>query len=439
MSHAFLESRTFREIPPQCLVEVYKNPRFTRELQAMRFNPRSAAVFLDPTGDVTLPIQDFHHRSVDVRSKLNPALPAIQRFGIDGAEVFPRLNVKGPGFIKPETHVDKKHGIELGSLVESEEVRFFDRSTETPWGYDVLGLFDRRMFDDAVQVGEYFSGLGMRIEEFIAGYRLTSIWRRGVRISVNAWKKEQRSLLLQRASMEGDLEERKRLHGLAEDFTKEYEPVIAMRCVRSAFRVRDLADAKDAREARYMLQEAFDAFTQERKVAGFEASIEYIDSPEHVERYLHTIAWHFGKNLGILHGNGYVHKFLHMGNLTLAGEVVDLDSVDCVYRRDADDPEDLMMRLDPREQVPLHFKKDMRDLLFSFRKLLAVVKKVQYTAVKNEVVADILQEGYRAGMSDGEQLSIYGGSPSLLKSVFNRMAYEAIIRQSSLPRVVPLQ
>lgn len=52
------------------------------------------------------------------------------------------------------------------------------------------------------------------------------------------------------------------------------------------------------------------------------------NNPEHREKYMNVVLPRLiGENLGILHNSLTYHRYLHKGNISVAGEIVDLDSV----------------------------------------------------------------------------------------------------------------
>ena len=394
------EKNTFRELPQHFLTEIYMNGGLKRELAQREIDPEDLAIFLHPEGELELRVVDFHHRSVDVPMKE----PVVHRKK-DHSHVYCSFDVKGVGFLKPETHASKKDGIERGELAGYPSAYITSHSKETPWGYDALGLFDERMAMTTVKKSEELSALGMRVEAFVALYRLDRVYVDGEVTTLSALKREAAERFMQeRADLKATiksmmqnrtrplLEEeilpiRKQIEQLEvwkDDMMRNFSPVIGIRLMKSVFRIRDLQDATPA-QARIMLEEAVANLQTERRLLHQEETVpEFtLSSVEGREAYLTQLAKWFGEGLGILMKTGQSHLFLHMGNLSLAGEIVDLDSVSKVLRTrqgkvSFGDGANVYTAMHEEYHLPNCLIKDMRDIVFSLKKLVQALRAQGY-------------------------------------------------------------
>jgi hypothetical protein len=423
------ETRNFREIPKKFVTEVYVNPGLKRELSKLEVNPEDLVVFLHPDGELEMRVIDFHHRSADV-----PLSSPIVHSKKATSHVYCQFDLKGVGFIKPETHSSKKDGIEKGELSGYPAAYIIPNSQETPWGYDALGLFDERMAMTTVKKSEELASLGMRVEAFAALYRLDAIYlERGRLTSVAALKKEaSERFMAEYTELKAVLENKDGSRALSEDekvvikgkmddlkawkndLMKDFSPVVGVRLMKSVFRIRDLQDATPD-QARLMLEEAIVNLQAEQRLldkGGNESDGMSVTSYEGREVYVKKLSRWFGEGLGILMKTGQSHLFLHMGNLSLAGEVVDLDSVSKVLRTRSGkaywaDGANVYTTLNPEYQLPNCLVKDMRDIAISIKKLIQAMSSHGY-GIRRDSRGDIVKavlEGFTNGL--GAQVEPY--------------------------------
>ncbi len=412
--------------------------------------------FLDPKGGLELRVVDFHHRSVDQTM----AHPVNYKAG-EARHILWRIDAKGVGFIKPETYVSNKHDIKPGDLAGYPEVHMSPYCRETPWGYDSLGLFDERMAGTTVKKAEELSRLGMRVETFAAYYRLNTVHVGGETITVKELKrrtiedfkeqaKEVRAVAANARRNGASPEEvetikarAKRLLEHEQDLRQNFEPVIAIRLMRSVFRIRDLQDGTRDQK-RIMIEEAVAALQAEsRLLHGVESPIR-LDTMEGCDAYLKQLADWFGQGLGVLFRTGQSHIFLHMGNLSLAGEIVDLDSVTKVMRTRLGkgylgDGANVYTTTHPEYGIPNCLVKDMRDLCFSNRNLRKSFLGMNYATTGNsrKLMADALKAGFARGIGEEEPYALIGVSNQKLQEVFAAIVQRIIVGGESMPPIAP--
>ena len=166
-----------------------------------------------------------------------------------------------------------------------------------------------------------------------------------------------------------------------------------------------------------------------------------------VKKWLEFVTFWIGKNTGIMHGTGLIHMFLHMGNLTLAGEVIDLDSVQPVLKKGKgsgssykDQPfynktEDGYAYIDvgagehrkpdDRFGLPKCLVKDIRDACFSFRMLIKKMPEFKDEALRIKLTKKMI-DGYIDGFGNMEPYEDVGVTRHKLIHVMRQIADEVI-------------
>ena len=446
----------FSPLPPPSLEEIYRNNKIQ-----LPFDPRDVAFFLDRAhGTVELRVQEYHHRSADLG-----VTTQVREKGKKHEHVYCQFDLKGLGFLFPEAHESKLHGTQVGDLAGYPEAHAFLGSRETPWGYDTLGLMDERMATFAVQQSALLTSRGMRTEAFASVMRLKQILIQGELVSVADFKRGAVAGFKQDLTEEMDKEKAREMRERIRDFEQKFQPVIALRLMRSVFRLRDLKDANE-REAPFILEEACASLNYEAQALGLEERYS-VETVEDRERWLESIAEMFGKNLGIMHGSGLVHQYLHMGNLSLAGEIIDLDSVQklvlAVPFRGKSENKDAWLektraennpsffqetdkgcafvnpeiggfvKPDPRFGLPKAVTKDFRDLCFSLR---MIGKNMSVSVKARQIMAEKLVAGYVDGLGLEDSWKVIGVGRERLLEVVYEIADEVVAKGQSMPRIL---
>lgn len=440
MPESPFRTERFAQLPPESLIEMYRNKRIK-----LPFDPRDLACFLDREhGELELRVLPYHHRSADFADKRKET---VREKGGHG-HVYCTFDVKGIGFLFPEGFESRKDKIPMGSLAGYPEAYIIPGSDEYSWGYNSLGLLDERAFVKTAQNADRLADAGARVETIVAAYRLGEIRLKGKPIDIKTYKKQEAASL--RASRDPDQ------RAMAQDLMENFDPMIAIRAMRSVFRLRDLSDATSQDEVNAMLEEACANLNHE---AAQQDRPERFDpkTREGRERWIKFIAFWTGKNVGIMQREGLAHIFLHMGNLTLAGEVVDLDSVSSVIQRrhyqarpkdrerHKKEPfyhetsngcvfihEDMGKHRtsDDRFGLPRCIIKDFRDSCFSFRQMLRgkLAQAIGGNRVVNMAVAREMVRGYLEGLENAEPLAEIGVTNARLREVFTIIAESVIGR-----------
>jgi hypothetical protein len=437
----------FSKLPEESLTELYLNKRLE-----LPFDPKELAVFLDrENGTVDLRVLPYHHRSADTAGR-----NIIKEKGKGFQNIYCQFDVKGSGFLFPETFKSKKDHIQAGDLTGYPEAYIIPFSSEDPWGYNSLGLMDERMAMTTKNMSERLSKTGMRVEGIAAIFRLSQIRLEGEVVPVEAFKKKTAQGWRTQAKSAGKTKAAE-YREMARDIEEQFDPVIMIRVMRSIFRLRDLRDADTPTEVRLMVEEACDNLNVEMEARGEDVRFDS-SSKEGREKWLNYISACYARNIGLLHAQGLSHLFLHMGNLSLAGEVVDLDSItaymkkktfvglpdekDSWLKKFKNDPlfretEDgcaisampLMKEPDVRFGLPKPMVKDMRDLCFSVRMIIkGLGKGTFHDQYHTSMLAQGMADAYVEGLGEGSICKEFGLDIERIKGAFVEIVEQVVGR-----------
>ncbi len=321
----------FRAPSEGAVEEIYHNPNIHAP-----FNPQELVTFLDKNPEQTtapeksfsaLRTLNYHHRSADfgINTTMHEWLPPESGVGEKIHQVYRQVDLKGVGFLFPETFESRKDNIPMGSLEGAGEVEFTPNMQDAYMRYDMLGLVDERQALQSRDMGERLARAGARTEAVAGIYRLKKVWLNGRETDVGELRAAGAEKLKELAEPIFGSDEAKQYDKKRKDLRANYNPAVVVRLMRSIFRLRDWVDAS-ADERLAMMREACGNVNAEQQALGGETKFD-ADTEVGREQWVQFVGFWLGKNVGITHGQGLVHSYLHMGNLTLAGEMVDLDSV----------------------------------------------------------------------------------------------------------------
>jgi hypothetical protein len=452
----------FRNLPDRDVEEIYRNPDLK-----LPFDPKDLVMFVDRGASDTaesrsrrLRILPYHHRSADlgISTVIHERIPA-RGTRPSAHNVYVQIDIKGGGFVSPETHESKKHGLQMGELAGSPEAVLQTHSYETASGYDFLGLMDEGMAITTARRAHQLAADGMRTEAVAGLYRIKSLRVEGKEVRLKDFLAEARrqlEALADEAKRQGDEELRREYLAKISDLKSPdgFRPVVEVRLMRSVLRLRDFLDA-DPGLRQEMLDEACRCLNIEQQTLGFDQRFE-AKSPEGRRAWLAFMVGAIGKNLGILHRHGLVHMFLHMGNLTLAGEIVDLDSVQPVVKRgkgggEGKTGEPFFSKYDGgyayidsavgehrlpdgRWGIPRCVLKDFRDASFSFRKILKEIPELGGADIRRELAEEMVRE-YVAGLGSDEPFADIGITRERLEQVLKEVVEIQIANGRRIPPI----
>lgn len=456
MNREFAQER-FRDIPKEEVEEIYRNPRLE-----IPFDPKDMVMFADKKGgDLNLRVLPYHHRSADLGIST-----VIHERDKKRHHVYSQIDIKGGGFMYPEGFESLKDDVPAGSLAGAGEAFVVPRSKEYEWDYNPLGFMDRRVIDRLTDAADELSADGMRVEGVAGAYTFEYLYLDGEKVSVQDFKKR----VLEdwkKQEEESQGKEKKEWRKKIKDFNEQFEPIIVIRLMRSVFRVRDFRDA-DSTQAQAMVAEACKNLTYESEALGEGKKFE-AETRKGQEEWLRFINYWYGKNLGIMQTKARVHGYLHMGNVTLAGEIVDLDSVERgvvtkEFKGNANNkqrwlnakreelrgesyadqasfketetgcafisPDDRYRTLDERFGLPKNIVKDFRDLCFSLGQLYKqTAKKLSHGRdIEPNVIVEEIVRGYEEGLGEKSTFEDIGVTVDQLKKVFRQIARDILIK-----------
>lgn len=452
------ETHRFRSLPKEAVELVYRNPRIQ-----LPFDPEDVAVFLDREhGDLSLRTLGYHHRSAD----LGVTTPIRERNRENA--VYTQIDLKGIGFLYPESHESKKDDAPAGSFSGYPEA-VITHNKETSWGYDGLGLMDARLALRAASLAHDLSAAGMRTEAFAAVMKTKKVFIGGDEVDVDRLRAEAVARWKEELRATDDPFQKEELRAKIKDVREAYEPAIAVRLVRSVLRLRDLKDA-DPMMAKAMMLDACQSLNVEMEALGSSERFD-VSTEAGLQHWAEFVSGWFARNVGIMHGRGQIHQFLHMGNLTLAGEVVDLDSVASGIGKvryqglpevkaawDAKKSSELpFFRAvpqggyyvgeqaghhrgpDDRFGLPKCIVKDLRDVAFSMRMFLKEVPERVHASWKPDVsrIATSMVQAYLEGYGGGKGFEAVGVSRERISAVFEEMCREVVERGKRYPPIPP--
>lgn len=147
------------------------------------------------------------------------------------------------------------------------------------------GLLERDIAFPDYEMAEQFLSAGIRTYRVLAIIELRQLIMDGETISLDEAIKR----------------------GMIDD---EFNPVVSVKAFTTKARVQDLKNSPDE-------------LKKVKKLVAKELGKDNLSNDE----YLTWFAENLGRNLGLMHRNGWVHKYLSMHNITLDCSIVDLDSV----------------------------------------------------------------------------------------------------------------
>lgn len=310
---------------------VVRNERVTSPYDLDR-----AFVFVNPTGgDVSLLVEPPHLRTI-THSGIKAAYD-----GDHVRETYYAANTKGVGYLKPTL----KGGLPLDAYDDWKRVDEYGRT-------GAYGFSDADDFYDPnggpLWKSEFLTEAGLRTELFYAAGDLCRVYYKGKNVSV--WELQRQGVL---------------------PSVREFSAKIGIRLLKTNTRIAEFKEADDDR-ARDLMAQAFEVFNRENadKELGFPQLV--LGDPASERLYFRTFFERMGKNLAVFQNIGYIGWHLHSANVTLAAEVVDTGAY--MHASYYDNPDSYDEFLRPYAGVRRGILKDMRDIAYGLKSLLAGAK-----------------------------------------------------------------
>jgi len=310
---------------------VYKNPNIELPLKV-------EPLFFDPEGSIELETHPNHHRVC-----WYPETAIKDKLG----NIFFVASVKGVGYLYPETYQSKKDNF-YGKKGDKITIH---KSKEYGWGYNILGVFDKRNLAPLVENSRELTEAGVRCETIAVAYDLKEILDNGRIINL----KDLREYLKKEAENIGL--SKKQIEDL-----NSFESSQLVRLSREAVRIKDFCEAPYDQK-REFLERTFKKLNLENELKGKLLRYDLQDSNS-LKKYLEDFFQQAAENLAILHNHGKIMCYLNSGNITLSlAEVVDLDSIiSLTGKKLAISP---LIANVPEKGIPKGYIKDTRDEIYA--------------------------------------------------------------------------
>ncbi len=314
---------------------------------------------------------------------------------------YGKINIKGTGFVSlggvgPVTEAFKGHHIfpELRRRILRPKKKISSQkhvaSEKVVFG--LMSLEDATIDYDN---GERLHALGIRTSRGIAIIKLKTIFYPGKGIvEVETLKKE----------------------GV---IPHNFDPVVYVRATGSDHRIRDYEDPEffPRSNRSWLRKRKAEAFSSALKRVSKEIGKEGITIEEYVKWFAQTL----GRQIGILHKNGYVHQglhkrptgYVHPVDITLDCRLVDLDNVDTLESIQNNLRKLEMTNTDPRKMLEI---KKVRDVEAAKHSLKALVKSCQD-------VESIIQTGTDSGLFKKKNMPSFNAH---IMEIFDR-AYQEVV------------
>lgn len=388
----------YEEIPEEYVRELYNNPHLQGSL-----NWREYAVFIDRVKREKTPksidafILPRHHRAVN----FFPAENLVEKRALqDGKEEefhYTTVNSKGGGFVVPEHYNDKG---ESGYTTAHPEV-VKHKTPEYQWGYDMLGLMDGRVAWSLKRKTDQMIESGARCESIAAVFAIDAVKYKGEWMPIDALRKQTDGeghriwpqtnfdeIRTRQKNARGDAEYQHYLEQLTGDgrYIGEYHPVIVVRLQRTMYRIKDFDQEPDLNIRRQILDHSLNVVSWEQKFYNPDFPDLSAEKLDDIEKYLYFMAECMGHNLGVLQRNGYFMQYFNAGNVSMAGELVDLDSlVSVLKKKKTKHGENIVLNNDgladyegeeENYHIPKFIYKDMRDAVLACYRVYTAIKEI---------------------------------------------------------------
>lgn len=198
--------------------------------------------------------------------------------------VYRDVDLKGTGLVVINFDFMTPQG---SAYVDSENLM-----TPRRIGGDLTGLLDIKSAEYSRDRGEDFNALGIGTSRTLAIIKLSEIILNGQPVLVKTLKDNGK-------------------------MPKSFHPVIEVRAFTNKARICDITSLWDVQARESFLCDAKAMASQKLRLVGGMSD----------EEYFMWLAGTIGRNVGLMHKNGWAHGFLNAHNLTLDGSIVDLDSV----------------------------------------------------------------------------------------------------------------
>lgn len=360
-------------------------------------SPAEYIYFLDTVskgGDIVeLPVVAPHWRSVTQHDSAQKYELAITN---DRGEIvnepFFEVNTKGGGYTKPSAK-----GIDFASY----STWTLDPTDSESRVFGCISDWDGQDQDFYVNKSNELTSAGLRCEVNWTTAKAEALPFRGRMRSID-WLK---------------------IHGVLPN-DPEFFPIINTRLLKTNTRIEEALKASDRRGD--IFTNAFETFNREQEYKGQQTYP--LDDPKTREAYFVTFFGHMGKNLSVLMNNDYLHTALHSSNISMAAEIMDIDTVHQNSENRDTDPQ----LLNKFSGVALGHLKDIRDMATSLQTLLTAANKAMISMPETQRLAEEFMTVLESNL-DSAKLSAVDHEKGQVLSVVKWIVNKIVVEGEALP------
>ncbi len=358
-------------------------------------NPRDYILFVNPTnGDRKLVVTPPHWRTISC-----PISASIIKN--DGTtDYFFEANTKGVGYLKPTVK-----GYSIDDLESWTSHDFIE-------GERILGIkndhLGKRSSVKKMEISQELSKSGLRTEVHWAIALLKRIPFNGEMTPI-------------RELQEAGVFPRK-----LEDKNMVVRPIEMVRLLKTNTRVEEALLADERRGE--IFSQAFDVFNKEARLEGSKEA--EIGNRAKEQLFFKTFSYRIGKNLATLLNAGYAHCALHSSNVSMAAEFVDIDPI--IFWNDETKASGWR---EEYEGLRLHHIKDIRDAIYSLRRLYKAGRKAGLSTGSRESLVENIINGFNDGY-DANLAENNGIDEISVKNWLKKIAAHVLVEKKNLNSLI---
>jgi hypothetical protein len=220
----------------------------------------------------------------------------------------------------------------------------------------------------------------------------------------------------------GELQERGVFPRKFEDKNLLVRPIELVRLLKTNTRVEEALLADDRRKE--IFSDAFDVYNKEARLTDL-PEVE-IGNRSKEQEFFRTFSYRIGKNLAILLNNGYAHGALHSSNVTMAAEFADIDPM--IYW---DNETKASGWKEEYQGLRLHHIKDIRDAIYSLRRLYKAGRKTGLSTGSRETLVENIINGFNEAY-DSNLAKKNNIDESAVKNWLERITDHVLVKKKNL-------
>ncbi len=197
----------------------------------------------------------------------------------------------------PESNLNYIDAKGTSNWLNREITRGQPRATRLPMKSrdGMWGLMNKSEAEHDHKIQKIFKKIGIRTHESIGYYELKYIYLGSEKVEVSKYF----------------------------ELPKDFVPVQQIRGFATPYRIDDITSDQSGYNKVDQEKSSKDKILEAMLLASNETGLDMLDPESYLLWFVQTMA----KNIGLMHKNKFVHKYLHSGNITLDARIVDFDSV----------------------------------------------------------------------------------------------------------------